>query len=93
MALRSRLDSLAVRIDAGIVEAEAFIGGGAAPEEPIPGEALALEGDSLLLKRLRAGDPAVVGYIKEGTLILDLRTVDPEDDDALAAAVAAARRG
>ena len=93
VTLRSRLESMAAKIDARVVEAEAFIGGGAAPEEPIHGEALALEGDALLLKRLRAGDPAVVGYIKEGALILDLRTVDPQDDAALAAAVAAAREG
>ena len=30
-----------------------------------------------LLGRLRAGDPAVVGRIEEGLVVLDLRTVDP----------------
>ena len=43
------------------------------------------------LARLRAGRPPVVGYLRGGRLILDLRTVDPHDDEALAAAVAAAR--
>jgi hypothetical protein len=33
----------------------------------------------------------VVGYLRDGRLILDLRTVDPADDDALIAAVAVAR--
>ena len=32
-----------------------------------------------------------MGYIREGALILDLRTVDPADDEDLVAAVLAAR--
>jgi len=32
----------------------------------------------------------VVGYLREGRLLLDLRTVDPDDDEALVAAVRAA---
>ena len=43
-----------------------------------------------LLARLRAGDPAVIGRIVDGAVVLDLRTVEPADDDRLAAAVAAA---
>ena len=90
---RSRLEGLAPTFGAEIVEAEAFVGGGAAPERPISGEALALPGDSDLLYRLRLGDPPVVGYIREGRLILDLRTVDPDDDALLATAVTAALAG
>jgi L-seryl-tRNA(Ser) seleniumtransferase len=86
-AHRARLVLLAGRLSAKVVEAQAFIGGGAAPEKPIPGDALALPGESALLERLRAGEPPVIGYIREGALILDLRTIDPEDDEALAAAV------
>ena len=47
--------------------------------------------DERLLRRLRLGDPAVVGYLRAGRLLLDLRTVAPEDDAALVAAVRAAR--
>ncbi|HEX5758524.1 MAG TPA: L-seryl-tRNA(Sec) selenium transferase, partial [Thermoanaerobaculia bacterium] len=57
------------------------------------GEALALPGDDALLRRLRAGEPPVVGYLREGRLLLDLRTVDPEDDPLLVAAVRAALAG
>lgn len=92
-ALRQRLASVATRLDCRIIEAEAFIGGGAAPEKPIPGEALALPGDSGLLERLRAGEPPLIGYLREGALILDLRTIDPDDDEALVAAVLAATAG
>ncbi|HTQ79915.1 MAG TPA: L-seryl-tRNA(Sec) selenium transferase [Thermoanaerobaculia bacterium] len=88
---RERLGRMAAAVGAEVVPAEAFLGGGSAPEAPIPGEALALPGDPDLLARLRLGTPPVVGYLREGKLLLDLRTVDPADDPLLLAAVAAAR--
>ncbi len=90
---RKRLASVAGAIGARIVPAEAFLGGGAAPERPIPGEALALPGDEGLFRRLRQGDPPVVGYIREGLLMLDLRTVDSKDDPLLVDAVKRAQGG
>lgn len=89
---RGRLEKIARIIGGEIIEAEAFLGGGAAPDRPIPGEALAVPGDDELLKRLRLGTPPVVGYLREGRLVLDLRTVDPEDDADLVAAYTAARQ-
>ena len=91
-AHHARLERAAASLGAEIVSAEAFLGGGSAPETPIPGEALALPGDDALLARLRQGDPPVVGYLRQGRLILDLRTVAPEDDDLLVTAVQAALR-
>jgi len=88
---RARLERAALACGAEIVAAEAFVGGGAAPDAAIAGEALALPGDEALAARLRSGEPPVVGYLRAGRLILDLRTVDPADDAALVAAVAAAR--
>ena len=84
---RARLERAAAALGAEIVAAEAFVGGGSAPEAPIPGEALGLPAGDALLARLRRGDPPVVGYLRQGRLVLDLRTVAPEDDDALLAAV------
>jgi L-seryl-tRNA(Ser) seleniumtransferase len=46
-----------------------------------------------LLDALRTGDPAVVGRIDHDAVILDLRTVDPGEDQALAAALDAALAG
>ncbi len=89
---RERLERAAARLPgAAIVEAEAFVGGGTAPDRPIPGEALALPGDDALVDKLRRGNPPVVAYLREGRLVLDLRTVDPEDDEPLLAALRAAR--
>jgi L-seryl-tRNA(Ser) seleniumtransferase len=89
-AHRARLERAAAATGAEIVPAEAFLGGGSAPEAPIPGEALALPGDDALLARLRQGDPPVVGYLRQGRLHLDLRTIAAEDDDPLIAAVQSA---
>ncbi len=72
------------------VPADAYLGGGSAPERPIPGEAIALPGGDELLRRLRTHETPVVGYVREGRVVLDLRTVDPADDADLVAAVAAA---
>lgn len=89
---RARLEAAVERLPgAEIVEADAYVGGGSSPERPIPGPALSMPGGDDLLERLRAGDPPVVGYLREGRLILDLRTVDPEDDELLLAALRAAR--
>jgi L-seryl-tRNA(Ser) seleniumtransferase len=38
---------------------------------------------------LRTGTPAVVGRLEAGRCLLDLRTVAPEDDEALVGAVRA----
>jgi L-seryl-tRNA(Ser) seleniumtransferase len=89
-AHRARLECAAAALGsnlAEIVEADAFLGGGSAPEEPIPGEALALPGGDELLALLRLGEPPVIGYLRRGRLLLDLRTVAPEDDEELLGAV------
>jgi L-seryl-tRNA(Ser) seleniumtransferase len=87
---RRRLERVARATGAQVIAADAFVGGGAAPELAIPGEALALPDRGDLLARLRQGDPPVVGYAREGRVVLDLRTVDPEDDATLVAALARA---
>ena len=45
-----------------------------------------------LARRLRTGDPGVFGRIEDDWLILDVRTVLPEDDAALADAIQKAFR-
>jgi len=67
------------------VATTAVAGGGSVPGQEIPSMGVALPGDHRA--RLRAGDPAVVARVADGTTVCDLRTVDPADDDALAAAL------
>jgi L-seryl-tRNA(Ser) seleniumtransferase len=84
---RARLRGIAERVGAEVVAADAFLGGGAAPEEPLPGLALSLAGGETLARDLRAGSPPVIGYVRDQRVVLDLRTVDPADDEALVGAV------
>jgi len=75
-----------------IESAMSTVGGGSLPGEELPTVCLSLGGDDLdrLAARLRLGEPGVFGRIEHGRLLLDLRTVLPEDDAELAAAVIAA---
>jgi L-seryl-tRNA(Ser) seleniumtransferase len=71
-----------------VVDSEASVGGGAFPAARIASVALACTGDATRLEeRLRLSDPAVVGRVADGRLLLDLRAVAPADDAALAAAI------
>lgn len=97
----ARVGVFAERLGGEVVTAEAFIGGGCAPGEGFPGPALALPPSEALLRELRRGGageggegalPAVVGYLRDDRLILDLRTVDPADDELLMRCVLAARQ-
>jgi L-seryl-tRNA(Ser) seleniumtransferase len=42
-------------------------------------------------ERLRRGEPAVIGRIADGKLLLDLRSVLPREDGALVKAIVKAR--
>ncbi len=89
-ALRPRADRLARRlaaVGAEVVDSVAAVGGGGAPGRELPSVALALPEE--LARPLRLGEPPVVGRVLRGRLLLDLRTVPPDHDDALAAAVLA----
>jgi L-seryl-tRNA(Ser) seleniumtransferase len=87
-ALRTRAGDLAVRLagfEVAVVDAESTVGGGGAPGVVLPSVALSLPAGCA--EPLRTGDPAVVGRVAGGRCLLDLRTVAPEDDDVLLAAV------
>jgi L-seryl-tRNA(Ser) seleniumtransferase len=77
---------------ASVREARSAVGGGSLPGATLPTRALALASPDpdRLARRLRLGDPPVVGRIEEGLLLLDPRTVLPGEDDLLVAAVRAA---
>ncbi|HYC51071.1 MAG TPA: L-seryl-tRNA(Sec) selenium transferase [Gemmatimonadaceae bacterium] len=75
----------------GVVESDASVGGGAFPGARLPSIALAIGRDAQRIEaRLRLGEPAVIGRVAEGRLLLDLRTVLPEDEAPLIAALRAA---
>jgi L-seryl-tRNA(Ser) seleniumtransferase len=74
-----------------LVEGESVIGGGSAPGQTIPTRLVALRhagwSAAVLEKRLLASHPPVVARAESDTVLLDLRTVLPEQDRALAQAI------
>ena len=73
---------------ARVVESDASVGGGAFPNTRIPSVALAFARDAQVLEqRLRLGEPAIIGRIADGRLLLDLRTILPGEHEMLAAAL------
>jgi L-seryl-tRNA(Ser) seleniumtransferase len=80
-------------VSCAVVDVAAVAGGGAFAEESFPSAGIALEGDAeVLLSRLRRGEPPVVARIGGDRVILDARTVLPDEDDALLRAIVAACR-
>jgi L-seryl-tRNA(Ser) seleniumtransferase len=72
------------------------VGGGAAPGTEVPTTLLALahpaRSAARLAADLRAGDPPVVARVADDRLVLDLRTVSPDEEPALADALLRALR-
>jgi L-seryl-tRNA(Ser) seleniumtransferase len=72
---------------------EAEAGGGSLPGAVLPSFAVALRHPEIdadtWAARLRTGQPAVLPRIQDGAVLLDLRSLLPEHDDEMVAAVAA----
>src|SRR6266568_5113111 len=66
-------------------ESVSAVGGGSLPEVTLPTRVLAIpsRAPDALAARLRRGEPAVIGRIEDGALVLDPRAVDPAEDEAL----------
>jgi L-seryl-tRNA(Ser) seleniumtransferase len=77
-----------------VIPTESTVGGGSLPGERLPTSALAISphpgGAADLLRRLREHEPPVIGRIEQDRVLLDPRTVLPDEDDALLDAVVAA---
>jgi L-seryl-tRNA(Ser) seleniumtransferase len=73
---------------AGVEPVQSTVGGGSLPGETLPSWAVVLspavgERVDTLARRLRVGDPGIFGRIDRDRLLLDLRTVLPEEDEIL----------
>ncbi|QDO89256.1 L-seryl-tRNA(Sec) selenium transferase [Ornithinimicrobium ciconiae] len=86
--LQHRASALASQVGGRLRRHDGLVGGGGAPGVVLPGWAVALPAELAL--PLRTGDPAVVGRVEADELLLDLRCVPEESDDAVAAAVLSA---
>jgi len=92
--LRARSARLAEATGGDVVDAVGRVGGGALPLLELPGPAVAIapgpSGADALAAALRTGDPAVVARIEDGRVLLDPRTLAPDELEPAAAAVRAA---
>ena len=70
-----------------LIGSESVIGGGAAPSAALPTRLLALSCKGLsadeLAGQLLANDPPIVSRVEEGRVLLDLRTVFPDQDHTI----------
>tara|TARA_B100001996_G_C18553185_1_gene551703 strand:- start:578 stop:784 length:207 start_codon:yes stop_codon:yes gene_type:complete len=63
-------------------------GGGSLPGEEFPSAGIEIEGD--VSEDLRNAELPVIARVRDSSTVLDLRTVHPEDDAAVAKAIASA---
>jgi L-seryl-tRNA(Ser) seleniumtransferase len=88
-AVRRRAERLAALVGGTVEETIARVGGGALPLAELESFACAVEEE--LATALRRGEPAVIGVVRDGKLLLDCRTLTEEEVDEAAAALGAAR--
>ncbi len=75
-------------VETAVIDGQSTAGGGSLPGETLPTKLFAIKlGDTrsagVLASKLRSGSPAVVGRVERGKLLLDPRTVLPEEDAQL----------
>lgn len=79
--LRRRAETVASVTGATALATEAVPGAGSAPGVTIPSFGVDLAGDRTAA--LRAHDPPVIARARDGRTILDLRAVEPTDDEVI----------
>jgi L-seryl-tRNA(Ser) seleniumtransferase len=94
--LGSQLRGLEGIGDVRVGEDVAYVGGGSLPDQAMKTWVIEIEpralSDTELAHRLRTGTPAVVARLRDGRLVLDLRTVFPEQEPELVEALRQAVR-
>lgn len=74
-----------------VIDGESVVGGGAAPSSVLATRLLALSCDDLsadeLSRRLRIAEPPIIARVEEGRVLLDLRTVFPDEDSLIVGAL------
>jgi L-seryl-tRNA(Ser) seleniumtransferase len=92
-SVRARAKTMARALGGQVIESVARVGAGAQPTATIASWAVELPDDApdALAKAMRDGDPVVIGRIEGERLLLDARTVNPNEVEGVIAAVTHAR--
>jgi L-seryl-tRNA(Ser) seleniumtransferase len=74
-----------------VVESRSVVGGGSAPGVTLPTRVVSLKPEGMsadaLLTRMRQAEVPIIGRVEDGRVLLDLRTVEPEQDVVIVAAL------
>jgi L-seryl-tRNA(Ser) seleniumtransferase len=91
MRAEALANSLSGNLNIEVVDGESIIGGGSAPSAVLPTQLLAITSQKFsaedMAARLRASEPPIIVRVEQGRVLLDLRTVCPEQDQAVARAL------
>jgi len=83
-------------LTAEVIDGESVIGGGAAPSSTLPTRLLAVTAGSKsadsLMAYLRSQEPPIIARVQDGSVLIDLRTVFPEQDALIIAALQSVHR-
>jgi L-seryl-tRNA(Ser) seleniumtransferase len=89
--IRQRAEALAARIPAKVrvCDGESVIGGGATPQQSLPTCLLIIENRDAVAeeRRLRLNVPPIIARIESDRVVLDLRTVFPDEEDSIVQAL------
>jgi L-seryl-tRNA(Ser) seleniumtransferase len=86
--LADRLNEMGIH--ASVRDGRSMVGGGSLPEQSLPTRLVAVKPAGAVdagARRLRMGDPPLVGRIEQDEILLDLRTVMPGQDSLLPALI------
>ena len=86
-AIRTRVASLAALVGGEVVDGVSAVGAGSAPGAAIPSTHLVLDGEDALYEALLRASPPVLARRARGSLVIDLRAVDPDDDETIASTI------
>jgi L-seryl-tRNA(Ser) seleniumtransferase len=89
--LRRRAEAYVAAIPHAVaIDSDAYVGAGALPQTRIASIAVAVTAPKpdLLAATLRRGNPPIVARVDEGCVLLDLRTIAPDDDNVVIARLA-----
>ncbi|MCA9861336.1 MAG: hypothetical protein KC438_16540, partial [Thermomicrobiales bacterium] len=81
----ARAEQLARPMGLDVVDTMASIGGGTTPMEMLPSHAICISNVDAerLARRLRMGTPRIFPIIRDRDVLIDLRAVQPAQDDML----------
>ena len=90
-AIVRQLRTVSPQLEVAIVESRSVIGGGSAPGATLPSRAVAVNKAELtaddLMEKFRQWQPPIVARVEDDRVLLDLRTVEPQQDETLLAAL------